>query len=150
MHVCHTGEPEVAWAILARTEELREEAKKRALDAILRCLPTPQPHPPTHSHTHTCCPSPYPYCMPSPRCKTHYKNHNLKIADGPIGKCMEAILEMKMENTEEHRRILKDAKVWIDQLKSWVTKDPTLRTLWKTQEFDTSPLKHRLGELEKS
>ena len=110
MHVCHTGEPEVAWAILARTKELREEAKKRALDAILRCLPTPQPHPPTHSHTHTCCPSPYPYCMPSPRCKTHYKNHNLKIADGPIGKCMEAILEMKMENTEEHRRILKDAK----------------------------------------
>ncbi len=102
-----TGEPEVAWAVLASTEELRQEAKIKAKQKLLECA-------------------------------DHYKRHEVKIADGPLAKVMNAV--QFWDVGEERQRILEDTLEWVKELKAFISSEPAFSSFWFTSELSTTLL----------
>lgn len=102
-----TGEPEVAWAVLASTEELRQEAKIKAKQKLLECA-------------------------------DHYKHHEVKIADGPVGKIMDVV--QFWEVGKERQRILEDTLEWVKELKAFISSEPALSSFWFVNELSTTLL----------
>ena len=68
------------------------------------------------------------------RCAEHYTKHSIKIADGPLGKLLEAM------DAEWDLATLEVAMCWIRALKEYVAKHPKLSKVWFVRELDVSSL----------
>ena len=67
-------------------------------------------------------------------CAGHYVKHSIKIADGPLGKLLEAMDDPWGLAT------LEEAMLWLKKLKTFVAKHPTLNKVWFVRDLDLKPL----------
>ena len=70
--------------------------------------------------------------------RDHYKRHEVKIADGPLAKFMNAV--QFWDVGEEWQRILEDTLEWLKELKAFISSEPAFSSFWFTSELSTTLL----------